>query len=336
MRLSHMTFNLSTLTLLTCLCTGATGIAEDAESEAMWKSLSGHWVRYSGDRIMHKEIENGQEIFSATSQYSEPQFKTVNPLVLTQEAGIQFYTKLDPQTQKPVYKGAFKIYDDRFYELGNGMLASNDKEPKLYEYVRIDSPIFQLHQAARDGDTKTIQELLDAGIEADATLWSSYTAMAYAGAGGHLDAIDLLIKHGADINKKARFGKTPLNHAVGGGSRAACELLIKHGAALDARNWNGGTLLHEAAFWGQPELIPFFVDKGVEVDNPGKGGSTPLVYATNRARWMKEDEKRAPFLECIRTLLHHGANPDTKNKDGQSARSIATGTDLEALHELLK
>ena len=164
MRLSHMTFNLSTLTLLTCLCTGATGIAEDAESEAMWKSLSGHWVRYSGDRIMHKEIENGQEIFSATSQYSEPQFKTVNPLVLTQEAGIQFYTKLDPQTQKPVYKGAFKIYDDRFYELGNGMLASNDKEPKLYEYVRIDSPIFQLHQAARDGDTKTIQELLDAGV----------------------------------------------------------------------------------------------------------------------------------------------------------------------------
>ena len=336
MKVRQIAFNVSTWALLTCWWTATTGLADDAKSKAMWKSLSGHWVRYAGEKIMHKEIGNGQEILSATSQYGEPQFKAVNPIVLTQEAGIQFYTKLDPKTQKPVYKGAFKIYDDRFYELWNGMLASNDKEPKLVQYVRIDSPIFQLHQAARDGDTETMRELLDAGIQADATLWSSYTAMGYAGAGGHLDAIELLLKHGADINKKARFGKTPLNHAVGGGSREACALLVKHGAALDAQNWNGGTLLHEAAFWGQPGLIPFFVEKGVGVDKPNKSGHTPLVYATNRARWMKEDEKRAPFLECIRTLLHHGANPDTKNKDGQSARSIATGTDLKSLHELLK
>ena len=331
-----MTFNLSTLTLLTCLCTGATGIAEDPESEAMWESLRGHWVRYAGDNIMHKEIGDGQETMSATNQFGADKFRTVNPLVLTQEAGVQFYTKLHPETQKPVYKGAFKIYDGRFYEFFNGMLASSDSEPKLVQYVRIDSPIFKLHQAARDGDTETIHGLLDSGIQADATLSQSYTALAYAGAGGHLDAIELLIKRGADVNKKARFGKTPLNHAVGGGSREACELLIKHGAALDARNWNGGTLLHEAAYWGQPELIPFFIEKGVQVDKPGNSGNTPLGYATNRARWMKEDEKRAPFLKCIRVLLDHGANPDAKNKNGQSARSIATGTDLEALHELLK
>ena len=222
------------------------------DDDAIWAKLSGHWVRYAGDNIIHKVVSAGQEKHFGTSQYGTLRFEFVNPMLLTEEGGIHYFTKLNPKTKEPVYKGAFKVHQGRFFEFSRGLFSDSNRAPVMWTFVPLANPVFQLHVASREGDTKGIQKALDSGVPVDATMWSSYTPLAYAAAGGHLDSVKLLLERGAQVNKKARFAKTALNHAIGGGSIEACELLIKNGADLEAQNANNGNLLHEAAFWGQP------------------------------------------------------------------------------------
>lgn len=307
---------------------------EAVTTDQAWESLSGHWIRYSGDNIMHKVITKGQEKIFGTSQYGKPRFEAVNPMVLSKEGNIFYFTKLDPESKEPVYKGAFKVHDDVYYEYSRGLFADAGGKPRLWENVRIEDPVAQLHIACREGDTDKILELLASGVSPNETLESSYTPLAYAAAAGHLDAVQLLLEKGANINQKARFGKTPLNHAVGGGSIAACDLLIKRGASLAEQNFNGGNLMHEAAFWGQPKMIPFFLEKGIDINEGNTGGATPLLYSTYRANGVKTDEQRAPYLECIRVLLANGADPDIQSSKGDSARSVANKSEIKALKEL--
>ena len=307
---------------------------EVATIKQAWESLSGHWIRYSGDNIIHKVITEGQEKHFGTSQYGKPKFEAVNPMVLSKDGNIFYFTKLDPESKEPIYKGAFKVHDDVYYEYSRGLFADGDGTPRLWEHVRIEDPVAQLHIACREGNTDKILEVLDSGVSPNETLEGSYAPLAYAAAAGHMDAVQLLLKKGANINQKARFGKTPLNHAVGGGNIEACDLLIKHGASLSEQNYNGGNLLHEAAFWGQPKMIPYFLEKSIDINEGNNGGATPLLYATYRANWVKTDEQRAPYLECIRVLLAHGADPDIQSSKGHSARSVAKESEIKALNEL--
>ncbi|MEE2935331.1 MAG: ankyrin repeat domain-containing protein [Planctomycetota bacterium] len=307
---------------------------EAVTTDQVWESLTGHWIRYSGDNIIHKVITKGQEKHFGTSQYGEPKFEAVNPMVLSKEGNIFYFTKLDPKSKEPVYKGAFKVHDDVYYEYSRGLFADAVGKPVLWKLVRIEDPVAQLHIACREGDTDKVLELLESGVSPNQTLEGSYAPLAYAAAAGHIDIVQLLLEKGADVNQKARFGKTPLNHAVGGGSIAACDLLIKRGASLAEQNFNGGNLIHEAAFWGQPKLIPFLLEKGVGINDGNKNGATPLLFATYWANWFKTDEQRAPYLECIRVLLANGADADIQSSKGESARSIANESGIKALKEL--
>ena len=74
-------------------------------------------------------------------------------------------------------------------------------------YRKVTHPEEALLIAARNGNIDTVKTLLDSGVDADVTSPNSYTALGYAGIGGHLELMQLLIKHGADVNKQSRFMK---------------------------------------------------------------------------------------------------------------------------------
>ena len=58
------------------------------------------------------------------------------------------------------------------------------------------------------------------------------TAIHYACRSGNLEAISLLIEHGADINAMDRSGLTPLKEARLKGKTEVTNLLMKYGAGL--------------------------------------------------------------------------------------------------------
>ncbi len=179
-------------------------------------------------------------------------------------------------------------------------------------YRKVDHPEEALLIAAREGNKKKVEELLKAGVSPDTASRNSYGALGYAGIGGHLEIMKLLIAHKADVNRRARFMKTPLNVTAGSSHIASAKLLLANGAEVSLANGNGAFVTHESAFWGQPEMLEFLLTEAkVDPNLRSKNGQTALHYAM----WNMvngKDEFNKPYLKCIQLLLKHGTNPDLR------------------------
>ena len=179
-------------------------------------------------------------------------------------------------------------------------------------YRRMSHPEEALLIAAREGNKKKVEELLKAGVSPDTASRNSYGALGYAGIGGHLEIMKLLIAHKADVNRRARFMKTPLNVTAGSSQIASAKLLLANGAEVSMANGNGAFVTHESAFWGQPEMLEFLLTEAkVDPNLRSRNGQTALHYAM----WNMisgKDEYNKPYLKCIQLLLKHGTNPDLR------------------------
>lgn len=75
---------------------------------------------------------------------------------------------------------------------------------------------------------------------------SKSSPLHYAASFNRTDALQLLIDHGANINKKSRVGYTPLRCAVGKIHIDAVQLLIDHRADINATDIEGRTPMRHA------------------------------------------------------------------------------------------
>ena len=73
----------------------------------------------------------------------------------------------------------------------------------------------QLWGAARDGKDGEIERLIAAGTHVDCTHpgRSDTTPLMTAARYANLSSVKLLIRHGADVNRKSRWGRTALDDA---------------------------------------------------------------------------------------------------------------------------
>ena len=78
---------------------------------------------------------------------------------------------------------------------------------------------------------KNLRALLDAGADPNASDWLGKTALHFAAEKGDLEAAQLLIERGADINAvEAEYRSTPLAEAAGSGQIGMARLLLENGA----------------------------------------------------------------------------------------------------------
>jgi len=105
-----------------------------------------------------------------------------------------------------------------------------------------------------------------------------------ATAGGHQEAVNLLLTWEADIEAKNRIGSTPLIRAVSNDQLDIVKRLLKEGASINARNKMGNTPLHCAAFLGSIEMAKLLIEAQATV-NLQQGnlyGATPLMIASKQ------------------------------------------------------
>ena len=91
----------------------------------------------------------------------------------------------------------------------------------------------------------------------------------------------------------------------------AAKLFIKHGAKLGV-NPRLNDLFLGAFAWRKYRFAEWLLNEGADVNAPGPGGNTALMFAVKR----KEED-------TIRMLLRYGADPDREGEDGMSARKLA-------------
>ncbi|KAI5865617.1 ankyrin [Durotheca rogersii] len=140
------------------------------------------------------------------------------------------------------------------------------------------------------------KKLLEAGCDINAIAKSgsgektSETPLLAAIGARKLDLVQLLIEHGADVNRELRYTvrKTPLQAAAELGCLNIVELLLQCGAKADAEpaEFHGGTALQFAAKGGNCNIAMLLLENGASLCTPPStfGGRWPLEYAAEFGR----------------------------------------------------
>ena len=140
-----------------------------------------------------------------------------------------------------------------------------------------------------------------------------------------------------DINAKSHMGWPPLVYACRGDNGEHPEeiqRLLALGADINIRNYKGKTGLHCAAKAGFLKVINLLIENSATVDAIDNDGETPLFEAIRST--IKNGEKQRAALEA---LLMKGANPNVKNRKGQTPLQVAQRmrrADAGSIVELLK
>ncbi|KFG86104.1 hypothetical protein MANI_109978 [Metarhizium anisopliae] len=175
--------------------------------------------------------------------------------------------------------------------------------------------------AAEEGHEATARLLLGHGADIEANDEKGQTPLFFAAQSGQEGVVRLLLKHGAAYgNIKDRQGRTPLLIAAARGNKSlgTIQLLLKHGADINIKDREGRTPLSIAAGqWGKSlGIMQLLLEHGADINIKDREGRTPLLIAA-----AEGDANPA----IIQLLLEHGAACDinVKDRQGRTPLSIA-------------
>lgn len=112
---------------------------------------------------------------------------------------------------------------------------------------KIDDTALTLHEAAKNGDLKAVQEYLE---------------------------------RKKPLDSQDHRGITPLGYAIGANRIAVVKLLLDNRANPFAVDASGNSGLHYAAGYGRKELVEYLLKVGASVQQSNAQGQTPLAVAT--------------------------------------------------------
>lgn len=109
-----------------------------------------------------------------------------------------------------------------------------------------------------------------------------------------IDALNLLLKHGADLDQADLTGMTPLHDAAQLWRKDEAAWLIEHGADLSAKDIYGDTPAHVAAMVNGGPMLKLLHDHGANLDAPNNDAKTPAELAREHGH-----ERAAAYIEKL-------------------------------------
>ncbi|MGR3310605.1 MAG: ankyrin repeat domain-containing protein [Candidatus Brocadiales bacterium] len=163
-----------------------------------------------------------------------------------------------------------------------------------------------IHKAAYKGDLKKVEEIIDRNPnEINVQDAQGFTPLHLASGKGHIEIVEFLLNHGADIELEIFNGDTPLLVAARYaryGQYETIKTLLEHGAKVNHKDKHGRAALHDAAMYSGNEVINLLISYGADVNARDEHQSTPLHQAA-----MLNN------IEAAKALVEHGADIFAKN-----------------------
>ncbi len=185
-----------------------------------------------------------------------------------------------------------------------------------------------LHHAAIHKNLDITKSLVEAGANVNAIYFptSSYhpkhdwTALSFAVDNGSLKIVQLLIGHGAKVDKPSIFqNEAPIHITAKRGYSKILRLLLKHKANTKAESWFGLTTLHFACLGGVKWFVKQLIQNGSDINDQ------PFMPEQTRPRSYVEgitplDEAiRGGHIEIVRFLIKKRAKIKLKDKSERTA-----------------
>ena len=173
-----------------------------------------------------------------------------------------------------------------------------------------------IHEAAKNGDAAALGALLDGNPRLiESRDKDDRLPLLYAVSRGHLDAVKLLVKRGANINSNSKHDVPPLANAATPWLDPVFKFLLESGADPNVRNDSGDTPLHRAAGSGYLDGVKLLLAAGAKVDSATKYGQTPLLEAQMRitdpfvqSEYGSRKAALARYREIAKLLIDSGAD----------------------------
>jgi ankyrin repeat protein len=187
----------------------------------------------------------------------------------------------------------------------------------------IPTPSTPLDLAARRGDIETARILIAAGAKIEAEDGREEGPLTWAARGGNTDLIRLLLKLGADPNRRPTEAGTtkgtPLRGAITGRSVAAVKAMLAGGADPNlAFNSIQERPLHTATgVWANYEIAKTLIDAGAAADVPNRLERTPLHNVLEL--WELKPEQ----TQIVKLLLSKGADVNRPTNHGDTPLMLA-------------
>lgn len=197
--------------------------------------------------------------------------------------------------------------------------------------MQLESTSTPLCYAVKHSNIPMIELLLDSGVDIDAFHGEGYTALDEAifnmKDAKDTEAVDILLKHGAKINRGKDPGHTALSLILlrdADWNELALRMVESVQDINEDRDSMGSTLLHVATLRNRKDVVDLLLSKGADLESKDQFNVTPFLLACQHSHEM------IPFL------LGRGADINAVYRaDAHALHAAAAQGNVEALKALL-
>ncbi|WCR57077.1 ankyrin repeat domain-containing protein [Rickettsia asembonensis] len=175
------------------------------------------------------------------------------------KSGVNIDEHKNERGETALYNTLFTGYMDRA-----ALLLKHNASPNIQD----NSGQTILHLLVADNSIDKMKFLFEntTNIDLEIKSFSGHFPLYTSMLNKNIDAMDLLLKKGADINSKDSFGGFALHGAIYNNQLKAAELLLKHGADVNAKDNYGNTILHHTIGINNIEAAKLLIKYGADVN----------------------------------------------------------------------
>ena len=182
-----------------------------------------------------------------------------------------------------------------------------------------------LIDAVKAGNAAAVRTALAKRPDVNATQPDGTTALHWAVNGDAPDIVQMLVRAGANVKARNRYGATPLWLASLNGNATTMAMLLEAGADANTTSTDGETVLMVAARTGKVEAVQTLLARGADPNaKEGWRGQTALMWAAAEGH-----------AAVIGTLVSKGADVHARSSAGFTALLFAARAGRIAAVEVL-